>query len=98
MKYVVFYEVTDEGIGLIPFHMAEHRVHWKAFAAAGTLLMVGPFANPRDGAMGVFKTREAAEAFATGDPFVRHGVVKKWRIMEWMEAVGPSRGDNVGSG
>ena len=28
----------------------------------------------------------AAEEFAAGDPFVRSGVVRDWRIREWAEA------------
>jgi uncharacterized protein YciI len=51
--------------------------------------MIGPFSNPHDGAMGIFKTREAAEAFATGDPFVLNGVVARWHVREWMEAIEP---------
>ena len=48
--------------------------------------MVGPFANPQDeGSMAVFTTREAAEEFATGDPFVLNGVVRNWYVREWNE-------------
>lgn len=49
--------------------------------------MVGPFTDPAHGAMGVFTTRNAAEEFAKGDPFVLNGVVAKWEIREWMEAL-----------
>jgi len=35
--------------------------------------------------MSIFTTREAAEEFATGDPFVRNGVVSNWRILGWNE-------------
>jgi uncharacterized protein YciI len=38
--------------------------------------------------MAVLTTREAAEAFAEGDPFVTEGVVGGWSIREWMEALG----------
>jgi uncharacterized protein YciI len=37
------------------------------------------------GAMGVFTTRRAAEAFVADDPFVQHGVVGSWRVGEWNE-------------
>jgi uncharacterized protein YciI len=50
--------------------------------------MIGTFADPqRDGSMAIFTTREAAEDFVTGDPFVLNGVVKSWRILEWNEAI-----------
>ena len=52
-----------------------------------TLLLIGPFADPRDGAMGVFTTEEAAEDFASGDPFVLHGLVAHWRITAWNEVL-----------
>jgi len=49
--------------------------------------MIGPFANAQEGAMGIFTTREAAEEFANGDPFVLNGVVRAWHIREWNEAL-----------
>jgi uncharacterized protein YciI len=54
------------------------------------LLIIGPFANAQDdGAMAVFTSREAAEEFARGDPFVLHGVISKWTILDWNEALVP---------
>jgi uncharacterized protein YciI len=37
--------------------------------------------------MGVFTTREAAEAFVRDDPFVQNGVVGSWEIREWNEVL-----------
>ena len=51
--------------------------------------MIGPFANPKEGAMGIFTTREAAEKFAAADPFVLNGVVERWHVREWAECVVP---------
>jgi uncharacterized protein YciI len=52
--------------------------------------MVGTFANPEEeGAMSVFTSREAAEEFARGDPFVIHGVVSRWFLREWDEVLVP---------
>ena len=88
MKYVLFYESAEDVLVKAPLHAVEHRALWNEFFAAGQLLMIGPFADPREGAMGIFTTREAAEAFASRDPFVRHGVVTKWYVREWL-AVSP---------
>ena len=56
--------------------------------AKGTLLMIGTFANAQeDGSMGIFVTRDAAEEFVKGDPFVLNGVVRRWYIREWNEAI-----------
>ena len=52
--------------------------------------MVGTFDEPMDGAaMGVFRTREAAERFIDGDPFVRNGVVAEWSVRPWNEVLQP---------
>jgi hypothetical protein len=51
------------------------------------LLLYGPFGDPqREGSMAVFTSREGAQEFVDGDPFVAHGVVRGWQIREWDEA------------
>jgi uncharacterized protein YciI len=88
MKYVLLYEATDDFRSKVPFHIEAHRALWKQFHSAGQLLMVGPFTDePAGGAMGVFTTRDAAEKFVQADPFVSHGVVARWTIREWNEAL-----------
>ena len=75
MKAVVFYESAAGLAETAPLHAAAHVARWREFAGRGELLMIGPFANAQeDGAMGIFTTREAAEEFVRGDPFVLHGV------------------------
>jgi hypothetical protein len=88
-KYVLFYESAPDVMSKAPLHAQAHRARWTEFHAKGLLLMVGPFANPQDGAMAVFTTREAAENFAQDDPFVLNGVVSQWRIAEWNEVLLP---------
>jgi uncharacterized protein YciI len=68
-------------------HFEAHRARWKVFHDLGTLLLIGPFADPRDGAMAVFTTQEAAEDFAATDPFVLNGVVAGWTIKVWNEVL-----------
>jgi uncharacterized protein YciI len=86
MKYVVFYESGDDVASKAPLHCPAHREWIAEFHARGTLLMVGPFGNPQDeGSMAVFSTREAAEEFANGDPFVVNGLVGNWYVREWNE-------------
>jgi hypothetical protein len=46
-----------------------------------------PFAEPvegQPGAMNVFTSREAAETFASSDPFVTEGVVARWTVRSWL--------------
>jgi uncharacterized protein YciI len=59
------------------------------FHRRGLLLMAGPLANPKDGALGVFTSRDGAEEFIAGDPFVLNGVVRAWRVEEWIEVLAP---------
>jgi len=33
--------------------------------------------------MALFRTRDAAEAFAKGDPFLLEGLVKEYEIKDW---------------
>jgi uncharacterized protein YciI len=86
MKYVLFYESGDDVAEKAPLNFPAHRARWKAFQDRGTLLLIGPFTD-QSGALAIFTTREAAEEFAAGDPFVLNGVVKGWQIREWREAL-----------
>jgi uncharacterized protein YciI len=36
--------------------------------------------------MGISTTKEAAEEFIKGDPFVTNGLVGSWRVVEWNAA------------
>jgi len=88
MKYVLFYEATADFRAKVPAHFTAHRALWQQFASDGTLLLIGPFTDePAGGAMGIFTTRAAAEAFVAADPFVAHGIVARWTIREWNEAL-----------
>jgi uncharacterized protein len=86
MKYVVFYEIAPDTDDLLVELLPAHRARWEGYLAQGTLLAIGPFSD-RTGALGVFSTREAAEEYAAGDPFVQHGVVRSWSIREWNEVL-----------
>jgi uncharacterized protein YciI len=37
--------------------------------------------------MSIFTTRAAANAFVAADPFVTNGLVARWTIREWNEAI-----------
>ena len=86
-KYVLFYTSGPDVQVKVPLHFRDHVARWDEFRARKSLLMIGPFADPRDGAMAIFTSREAAEEFARGDPFVLNGVVADWSVREWNEAI-----------
>ena len=86
-KFVMFYETTPEGLAKAREHFPGHRERLEAFHARGTLLMAGNLTDGSGRALGVFTTREAAEEFIAGDPFVLHGVVAKSTIVPWNEVL-----------
>ena len=88
MKFVLRYESAEHVRERAPAHFDAHFALMRAFHERGELLMMGPFDDPQsEGAMGVFMTREAAEAFVAGDPFVHEGVVRRWEVRGWNEAL-----------
>jgi hypothetical protein len=87
MKVVMLYEVAPEGLAKARAHYQAHRSRLDDFHARRLLLMAGPFANPAEGAMGIFATRAAAEEFIRDDPFVVNGVVSKWSLRDRNEVL-----------
>lgn len=88
-KWVVMYRSADNVAGRAPAHFPGHRERLRQFHDRGELLLVGTFADAQaDGSMSVFRTRAAAEEFVSGDPFVLHGVVSDYRVLEWKEIYG----------
>lgn len=86
MKYVLLYESADDVLAKAPAHFDVHMARGNEFHERGLLLMYGPFGDPQEeGSMAVFTSREAAEEFVKGDPFVLNGVVRDWQIREWDE-------------
>ncbi len=88
MKHVLRYTSAE------PLDMAQvqelfpaHSARWELFRERGELLAIGPFEDPREGALAVFTTREAAEEFATDDPFVVQGIVASYTITGWDEVL-----------
>lgn len=86
-KYLMIYETTPEGLAKAGQHIAAHRDRLDQFNARGTLLLAGPLLDASGRAFGVFTSRAAAEDFIAGDPFVVHGVVARWSVVDWNEVL-----------
>jgi uncharacterized protein YciI len=82
LRYILFYKSGD--LSLAAQHFPSHKARYTEFMQRGALLSLGPFSD-RSGSIAVFTTREAAEEFASDDPFVLNGVVSTWTIREWRE-------------
>ena len=81
MRYLMSYYPSDDFMALAREHGAAHQARLRDFHERGLLLMAGPLDQPPTGeALGVFTSREGAEEFIAGDPFVQHGVVSRWTI------------------
>jgi len=52
--------------------------------------MAGALSEPVDGAVLIFRADDAAvpTRFAERDPYVRNGLVTRWKVREWNVVVG----------
>jgi uncharacterized protein YciI len=90
MKYVMTYRAVEDFLPLARQHGPAHVARLHEFHDRGELLLAGTLGEPTNGdALGVFATREAAEEFIAGDPFVVHGVVAGWTVRPWNEVLAP---------
>ena len=90
--YVTFFEIDQkyktiqEIMNKAPKALATHLARSNELYKSGKVIMAGSFLDEPDKSlttMGVFYTREDAEEFAKGDPFVLNGMVIHWYISEW---------------
>ena len=93
MYYILFYDFVDDYLNRrAPFREA-HLEHAGQAHARGDLVTAGAYANPADGAALVFKAEKpsVAEDFAKNDPYVKNGLVTRWRVREWTVVLGGDR-------
>jgi uncharacterized protein len=64
-----------------------HKAFLDEFIARGEVVGVGPFTDSGGGNMAIFRSREAAEAFAKGDPFLLEGAAKEYRVRDWADGM-----------
>jgi uncharacterized protein len=83
MHYVLLYEVVDDYVEKRAPFRQEHLKMAEESHTKGELLAGGAMADPADGAMLIFRKEGAAEAFAAADPYVRHGLVRAWKVRKW---------------
>ena len=89
LHYLLIYDVGPDFVEKRAAVRNEHlALAWKA-AAAGELLLAGALEEPTEQAFLLFRgSREAAQRFAQADPYVRHGLVKQWRVKQWHTVAG----------
>ncbi|GAK58683.1 hypothetical protein U27_05657 [Candidatus Vecturithrix granuli] len=90
MHYLLFYDVVPDYVKRRAQFRTEHlRLCWQ-FLARGELILGGALADPVDGAVLLFRGESAkvAEQFAAADPYVKNGLVTRWRVRPWTTVVG----------
>ncbi|MBU6407211.1 MAG: hypothetical protein KGS44_08790 [Alphaproteobacteria bacterium] len=89
-RFLLIYEADADYVERRAPHRAAHLERARAAAARGELLMGGVLTEPTDTSMMLFQGEgpEAAIEFARGDPYVTEGVVRSWRVREWITVVG----------
>ena len=96
MHYLLFYDVVPDYLERRAKFRKEHLdLCWEA-CGRGELILGGALADPVDGAVLLFQgdSPEVAESFAAADPFVRNGLIARWRVgplttVVWETAISP---------
>jgi uncharacterized protein YciI len=90
MHYLLLYDVVPDYVSRRAAFRAEHLAMARAAFDRGELVLGGALAEPVDGAVLVFRgdSPAAAEAFAAADPYVKNGLVTRWRVRAWNTVIG----------
>ncbi|MBP7148486.1 MAG: YciI family protein [Acidobacteria bacterium] len=90
MHYLLFYDVVPDYAERRAPLRREHVALARAAHARGELVLGGALEDPLDGAVLLFQgdSPAVAEAFAAADPYVRHGLVTRWRVRTWTTVIG----------
>jgi len=83
MLFAVIGSSTGKSRAEIMAVYPRHKTFLDPFVARGEVVGVGPFTDAGGGNMALFRTRAAAEAFASGDPFLLEGLVTEYQVKDW---------------
>jgi uncharacterized protein YciI len=86
--YLLTYDLAPDYLERRPqFRDAHLAMAWKA-ADEGKLVLGGAVGDPIESALLIFTDQSSASAFAHDDPYVREGLVERWRVIPWQTVVG----------
>lgn len=90
MHYLLFYDYVEDVLVRRTPYREEHLRLAREAHARGELVMGGAYAEPTDGALLIFRgeTPAVAEGFVANDPYVRNGIVTRWRVRPWLVPTG----------
>jgi hypothetical protein len=87
MHYLLIYELAPDYLERRAAFRSDHlKLAWEADG----LILGGALNDPVDRAMLLFEgdSPAAAERFASSDPYVQNGLVKRWEVRPWTTVVG----------
>jgi uncharacterized protein YciI len=90
MHYLLMYDLVSDYLERRGAYRDAHLALAWAASERGELVLAGALTEPTDCAVLLFQgdSPSAAEAFARADPYVLAGLVKSWRVREWITVVG----------
>jgi hypothetical protein len=89
MYHLLLYDYVENVVEKRAPFREEHLGLARAAHERGEIVMAGALADPVDGAVFVFRADAAAvEAFARNDPYVKGGLVTRWRVRPWTVVIG----------
>jgi len=92
MHYLLMYDLASDYLDRRTAFRSEHlELAWQA-SGRGELILGGALADPVDSAVLLFQgdSPAVAERFAVADPYVKNGLVTRWRVRPWTTVVGDS--------
>lgn len=90
MYYLLTYDYVDNIVERRAPYRENHLSLVGECVERGELVLAGAYADPVDGALLVFRVdeRSQVEEFIGKDPYVKNGLVVRWRIREWTVVAG----------
>lgn len=88
MHYLLFYSYVENMVERRDPFRPEHLDLARAFNANQKLKMAGAYADPVDGGLFIFTSREAVDEFVARDPYMANGLVTSHSVREWNVVVG----------
>lgn len=88
--FLLFCELAPDYLERRPQFRAEHlALAWQA-SDRGELVLAGALGDPVDTSLLLFQgdSPQVAERFAAVDPYVKNGLVARWRVRPWTTVVG----------
>jgi hypothetical protein len=90
MHFLLLYDLAADYLERRGAFRDDHLALGWAAHERGELVLGGALADPVDGAVLLFRgdSPAVAESFAQADPYVRHGLVTRWRVRPWTTVIG----------